>query len=72
MIFAAIAAVAPDVEAELAGLGPDVDIWQELGLDSMDHVAVMEHLVDAVGRDIPERDYPKLLTLAGMRDYLST
>lgn len=71
-IFAAITAVAPDVEAELRRLGPDVDLWQELGLDSMDHVSIMEQLVDATGRDIPERDYPRLLTLAGLRDYLST
>lgn len=70
LIKQAIAAVAPELEPELADLDPDVDVWVEFELDSMDHLAVMTKLSEATGIDIPERDYPELTTLDSMREYL--
>ena len=67
----AILAVAPELDEELAELDPGVDVWTELGLDSMDHLSIMEQLAAAIGTDIPEADYPSLLTVAGMRGYVA-
>ena len=70
MILAAIADVAPELEPELADLDHDVDFWTELQLDSMDHLSVMTRLATQAGRDIPERDYPRLTTVNELCSYL--
>jgi len=70
MILGAIADVAPELEPELADLDHDVDFWTELQLDSMDHLSVMTRLATQTGRDIPERDYPRLTTINELRKYL--
>ena len=70
IITESIATVAPDVVAEVADLDPGVDLWHELELDSMDHLSVMEQLATRTGRDIPEADYPKLISLDQIREYL--
>jgi acyl carrier protein len=70
MILAAIADVAPELEAELAHLDHDVDFWTELELDSMDHLSVMTRLATQTGRDIPEIDYPHLTTVNQISTYL--
>jgi acyl carrier protein len=71
MILSAIADVAPELEPELADLDHDVDFWMELQLDSMDHLAVMTRLSEQTGVDIAERDYPRLTTVASLRDFLA-
>jgi hypothetical protein len=71
MILAAIADVAPDVEDELASLPHDVDLWVELQLDSMDHLAVMERLALQSGRSIEPQDYPRLTTVDALRRFLT-
>jgi acyl carrier protein len=65
----AIAAVAPDRADELGELDPNIDIWAALDLDSVDHLAVMARLADELGRDIPERGYPLLLSLRQLSEY---
>jgi acyl carrier protein len=70
MILAAIAEIAPELESELASLDRDVDFWTELQLDSMDHLTVMTRLSEQTGREIPERDYPRLTTVNTLCDYL--
>lgn len=70
MILAAIAEIAPELESELADLDRDVDFWTELQLDSMDHLTVMTRLSEQTGREIPERDYPRLTTINALSDYL--
>ncbi|HSM67382.1 MAG TPA: acyl carrier protein [Ilumatobacteraceae bacterium] len=67
----AITEVAPELAPELNDLDPDVDLWRELELDSMDRLTVMTRLSEATGRDIPERDYPSLVTMRSIRDYLA-
>lgn len=71
MILGAIAEVAPELEPELADLDRDVDLWEELQLDSMDHLSVMTRLSELTGKDIPERDYPLLTSVNALRSYLA-
>ena len=72
MILSAIADVAPELEPELADLDHHVDFWTELQLDSMDHLAIMTRLSEQAGVEIAERDYPRLTTVAALRDFLAT
>jgi len=60
--------IAPD--AELAGVPGDADLREALDLDSMDFLNFVTALHQRTGRDIPERDYPKLFTLDGILAYL--
>lgn len=71
LVRRAISEVAPELAPELDDLDPNVDLWRELELDSMDHLSVMTRLSEATGRDIPERDYPKLRSLNAICDYLT-
>ena len=71
MILSAIGDVAPELEPELADLDHDVDFWTELQLDSMDHLAIMTRLSEQTGIDIAERQYPRLTTVASLRDFLA-
>jgi acyl carrier protein len=57
-------------EADLDALGQDVDIHDELDLDSMDFLNFVIGLEAATGIDVPEREYARLRTLAGCVDYL--
>ncbi|MDX2381553.1 MAG: acyl carrier protein [Acidimicrobiia bacterium] len=71
IVHDAICAVAPEVDAELADLDRQSDLWSSLQLDSMDHLAVMTKLTEVTGREIPESDYPFLLSLDAIERYLS-
>lgn len=64
IVLASIAAVAPEAEDELDALDPDADLFEVLGLDSMDHLSVMTEIAKRTGIEIPERDYGRLRTLA--------
>jgi acyl carrier protein len=70
LVRRALSEVAPEVAPELDDLDRHVDLWRELELDSMDHLSVMTKLSEATGREIPERDYPHLLSLQAISDYL--
>lgn len=68
-LFAAITKVAP--EADPASIPADADIREELDIDSMDFLNIMQALHRALDIDIPERDYPKLFSIASALEYLS-
>ena len=70
LVREAIIEVAPDVIDDLDALDPDVDLWDVLELDSMDHQTVMALLVDRTGVDIAERDYPRLRSLSALSEHL--
>jgi acyl carrier protein len=70
-LTAAIAAVAPDVVDEVATIDPDVDLFEEFGLDSMDRLTIMTALAASSGRTIPEQLYPRLTTVNQIRDHLT-
>ena len=57
-------------EAALDALERDVEIQEQLDIDSMDFLNFMIGLNEATGVDIPERDYPRLATLDACVEYL--
>lgn len=69
-VRSAFVTVAPEAGEAFATLDSDADVWEALQLDSMDHLAIVEHLAQAIGHDIPESDYPQLLTLAAIHHYV--
>lgn len=67
----AIATIAPDIEDELNALDVEVDVWDELELDSMDHLNAMAELKDQTGVDVPERQYPRVRSLGALAEYVA-
>ena len=49
---------------------PDMDLVDELGIDSMDLTTVVLVLQDEFGVSIDEDDYPKLSTLSLIAEYI--
>ena len=66
----AIRKVAPERAGDLADLDGDLDFWEALDLDSIDHLTVIEQVSAAIGADIPDRDLPRLLTLNQLTRYV--
>ena len=60
--------VAP--EADLATVDPAADLREALDIDSMDFLNFVIAIHQRLGIDIPELDYPKLVTLDSMIAYL--
>ncbi len=71
IVIDAISKVAPDVATEVASLDQGVDLWEELLLDSMDHLSVMTNLAERTGLEIAERDYAQLRSLHALAKHLS-
>jgi acyl carrier protein len=57
-------------EADLAALDPGADLREALDIDSMDFLTFITAVHHRTGIDVPERDYPKLVTLDGAVKYL--
>jgi acyl carrier protein len=57
-------------EADLATIDPTTDLREALDIDSMDFLNLVIALHRRLGVDIPEIDYPKLVTLDGAMTYL--
>lgn len=68
LVCATLAQIAP--EADIDALETDVDLREQLDIDSMDFLNFVIGLNEATGVDIPERDYPQLATLDGCIEYL--
>jgi acyl carrier protein len=68
VILSVLADIAPEVDAD--DVDPGVDLTEQLDLDSMDYLNWMLGINQETGIEIPERDYPKFLTLNGAVDYL--
>jgi acyl carrier protein len=62
--------IAPEVD--LAGIDPAADLREALDIDSMDFLNFITAIHHRLGIDIPEIDYPKLVTLNGAVEYLTT
>ena len=62
--------VAPDVDPST--LDPAVPLQDQVDLDSVDFMNVMVGLEEALGVDVPERDYPKVASLDGCVAYLGS
>jgi acyl carrier protein len=57
-------------EADLASLDPAADLREAIDIDSMDFLTFITAIHHRLGVDIPEIDYPKLVTLDGAIAYL--
>ncbi len=60
--------IAPEVD--LAIVDPTADLREAIDIDSMDFLNFVTALHHRTGIEIPEIDYPKLVTLSGMVAYL--
>lgn len=58
-------------EADLAKIDPTADLREALDIDSMDFLNFIIALHQRLGVDIPELDYPKLVTLKGALAYVT-
>jgi acyl carrier protein len=57
-------------EADLAAVDPAADLREALDIDSMDFLNFVIALHRRLAVDVPEIDYPKLVTLDGAMTYL--
>ena len=57
-------------EADLAQVNPTADLREAIDIDSMDFLNFVIALHHRLGVDIPEIDYPKLVTLDGAIAYI--
>jgi acyl carrier protein len=69
VILRVLGEIAP--EADLSVLKPDVSLRDQLDLDSMDVLNFVIGLHETLRVDIPEADYPQLLTVNGAMQYLA-
>jgi acyl carrier protein len=67
-VFRALSDVAP--EADRATLRGDVDLRDQLDIDSMDSLNFVIGIHEQVGVDIPEADWGRLQTLDEVVDYI--
>ncbi|MGZ3424000.1 MAG: acyl carrier protein [Polyangiales bacterium] len=68
----AITKVAPDAEADLAKLDPDVDLRESLDLDSLDFLRVLTELEHALRLTLPASAHAQMRTLRGCVDTLAS
>lgn len=58
-------------ETDPGSIAPSADVREALDIDSMDFLNFVIALHQRLQVDIPEADYPKLLTVGGATDYLA-
>jgi len=62
--------IAPEID--LATVDPAGDLREAFDIDSMDFLNFITAIHHRLGVDIPELDYPKLVTLDGAVAYIAT
>lgn len=60
--------IAPEVD--LKEIDPEVDLREQIDLDSMDILNLAVAIHEATGIDIPEADYPQMVSLNACVAYL--
>ena len=68
LVVAELEKIAP--EADFSMLDPNSDLREALDIDSLDFLRFVTALHKKSGINIPEADYRKLYTLAGVEGYL--
>jgi acyl carrier protein len=68
VVIRALTDVAPDIDPAM--IDPVTDLTEQLDIDSMDFLNIVVAVHKQTGIEIPERDYPKLLTLDDAVAYL--
>ena len=71
IIIEVIGKVAPDVADELGSLDRSIDLWEELQLDSMDHLNIMTAISERTGVAIEASNYAKLRSLDAIAEHLA-
>ncbi len=69
VVIGALTEVAPEIDP--AAIDPGTDLAEQLDIDSMDFLNIVVAIHEQTGIEIPERDYPKLSTLADAVIYLA-
>jgi acyl carrier protein len=59
-------------ELDVAQLDPEIDLREQVDFDSMDILNLAVAIHEATGVDIPEADYPLMVSLNGCVRYLRT
>ena len=67
-VRSSLGAIAPEVD--LSRVRPNADLRDELDIDSMDFLRFVVDLHARLGVDVPEKDYPRIRTLAACVGYL--
>lgn len=67
-VLEVLSQIAP--EADLEAIDPAEDLRDQLDLDSMDFLNVAVGINTAFNLEVPERDYPKMVTLDGCVAYV--
>jgi acyl carrier protein len=68
-LAAILGTIAPEVD--LGSVRPDLDLREELDIDSMDFLRLVIQLHERLGIEIPEADYARVRSLDGMVGYLA-
>lgn len=68
VVLRVLGEVAP--EADAAAVAGDLDLREELELDSMDILNLAIGLFQVTGVEVPERDYAQIVTIDGCVAYL--
>jgi acyl carrier protein len=58
-------------EADIESLEPDSDVREALDIDSMDVLRFVTALHAALGVNVPESDYRRIVTVRGCTEYLA-
>jgi acyl carrier protein len=69
IVLRVLGEVAPEVDT--SSVDPAEDLRDQLDLDSMDILNMAIGLFEATGVEVPEIDYPKIVTVSGAVDYLA-
>jgi acyl carrier protein len=69
LILKILKGIAPDVNPD--EMEADENFRDQFDFDSLDFLKFVTELGQALGREIPARDYPKLSSLAGCLAYLN-
>lgn len=68
LVLTLLGNIAPEIDP--AQIQPNVSFRDQLDIDSMDFQNLMIALNKKTNIDVPERDYPRLVTLKGAVAYL--
>jgi acyl carrier protein len=67
MVLCELAKIAPEFDSQI---DPEMDLREQIDLDSMDMLNLMIAIHETTGVDIPEADYPRMSSLNGCVSYL--
>ncbi len=70
VVIAALTDVAPEIDPDT--LDPDMSLRNGADLDSMDFLAYVSGVSEAIDADIPEDDYPQLDTVNAAVAYVAS